>query len=124
MKYKFKVKYGFAPTEYVIVDAGAELEKAIYAKVEKIPVHLGGKIIDGRNIIVIEPDIHTYTGWNRTYVPEHPDDFKQIERDLPKEINEVLDIHHKVVSKFLTDGNTDRIGEGLALKHVEQKLLS
>lgn len=121
--YYFKVKYGFDSTDYVIITAGPDLERAIYAKIERIPVTLAGKFIEGKHIIVIEPDYHSYTGWYRTYLPSSGEDFAQIERDMPKEIGSVLDTHYQVVEQLASGGQEEAIGQGFALKQAEERLL-
>jgi hypothetical protein len=83
-KLMFRVKYGFDTMSHLRVEGGAELEKAIYAWMEQVPVTLGGKMIQGKHIISIEPDYRYYTGWYETYSPTTGDDFAQIERDCPK----------------------------------------
>lgn len=107
----FKIKYGYGATEYVLTDSTADIEKAIYAKVEKIPVFIGGKMISGQEIKEIEPDIHSYTGWYRSFQPESGDDFAQIERDVPKEVYRVLEVCQQRVQKFLEVGAPEKIGK-------------
>lgn len=102
-KLVFKVTYGYKGTDFVLLDNTKDVERAIYAKVEKIPVFLKGKMISGQEIKTIEPDVHTYTGWHRSYLPTNGDDFAQIERDVPPEIYEVMDGCMKNVDKLLTN---------------------
>lgn len=97
--------------DYVLTSNSADLEKAIYAKVEKIPVFIGGKMISGQEIKEIEPDIHSYTGWYRTFEPTTGDDMLQIERDVPKEAYQVLEICQKRVQDFLIAGRPEKIGK-------------
>lgn len=97
--------------DYVLTSNSADLEKAIYAKVEKIPVFIGGKMISGQEIKEIEPDIHSYTGWYRSFEPSTGDDFAQIERDVPKEAYQVLEVCQKRVGEFLNAGSPERIGK-------------
>lgn len=107
----FKIKYGYSNTDYVLTSDMAEIEKAIYARVEKIPVFINGKMIAGQEIKTIEPDIHSYTGWYRSYEAQSGDDFAQIERDVPKEAYKVLEACQKRVSQFLNSGNVEKIGK-------------
>ncbi len=107
----FKVTYGYGSTDFVLVSNSADVEKAIYAKVEKIPVTLGGKMISGQEIKSIEPDVHSYTGWHRSYEAVNGDDFAQIERDVPKVTYDVLDACSKRVSEFLNSGRPELIGK-------------
>jgi hypothetical protein len=114
MKTVFKVKYGYGSTEFILVNSLDEVAKALYAKAEKIGVTIGGKFISGQEIKSIEPDIHSYTGWYRTYEPESPDDYKQIERDVPKEIFQLMEAVSKRVHQQISSGAVHRIGnEGL-----------
>ena len=39
----FKVVYGYKSTDYLLINNSADLEKAIYARIEKVPVFLAGK---------------------------------------------------------------------------------
>lgn len=114
MKTIFKIKYGYGSTEFLLVNSLDEVSKALYAKVEKIGVTIGGKFISGQEIKSIEPDIHSYTGWYRTYEPESPDDYKQIERDVPKELFLLMDAVAKRVHLHISTGSVQKIGnEGL-----------
>jgi len=115
MKYWYKVKYGFKPMEFVSIEAGPDLERAIYAKIEKIPVTLCGKFIDGSTILRIEPHINKYTGWYDSYEPSTGDDEIQIRRDVPKEIEGILGNHFDFVATMLREGKTQLIGSGKAM---------
>jgi hypothetical protein len=115
MKYWYRVKYGFKPLEFVSIEAGPDLERAIYAKIEKIPVTLCGKLIDGSTILRIEPHVHRYTGWYDSYEPSTGDDEKQILRDVPKEIESILGNHSDFVSGMIRSGKIELIGSGKAL---------
>ena len=106
----FKIKTGYNPADFILVDNTADLEKAIHAKIEKLPVFLGGKMISGQEIKEIEPDVHSYTGWYRSYVPESADDFAQIERDVPKVAYDVLQVCARRVSDFVASGAIEQIG--------------
>jgi hypothetical protein len=82
----------------------------MYAKAEKIGVSIGGKFISGQEIKTIEPDIHSYTGWYRTYEPSNADDYHQIERDMPKEVHLLLEGVAKRVGHHINTGNIQAIG--------------
>lgn len=97
--------------DYVLTKNTADIEKAIYARVEKIPVFIGGKMISGQEIKGIEPDIHSYTGWYRSFEPTTGDDFAQIERDVPKEAYKVLEVCQQRVTQFLNSGTPEKIGK-------------
>lgn len=113
-KIVFKIKYGYSANEFVLTESLDEVAKAMYAKAEKIGVTLGGKFISGQEIKTIEPDIHSYTGWNRSYEPCDSDDFAQIERDVPKVLYELLEGVATRVSELLNTGEVQKIGkEGL-----------
>lgn len=113
-KIVFKIKYGYGVNEFVLTESLDEVAKAMYAKAEKIGVTLGGKFLSGQEIKTIEPDIHSYTGWNRAYEAKEPDDFLQIERDVPKVLYELLEGVATRVSNLLDSGEIQKIGkEGL-----------
>lgn len=113
-KIVFKIKYGYGANEFVLTESLDEVAKAMYAKAEKIGVTLGGKFLSGQEIKTIEPDIHSYTGWNRAYEAKEPDDFLQIERDVPKVLYELLEGVATRVSNLLDSGEIQKIGkEGL-----------
>lgn len=113
-KIVFKIKYGYGANEFVLTESLDEVAKAMYAKAEKIGVTLGGKFLSGQEIKTIEPDIHSYTGWNRSYEAKEPDDFLQIERDVPKVLYELLEGVATRVSDLLNSGEVQKIGkEGL-----------
>ena len=115
MKYWYRVKYGFKPLEFVSIKAGPDLERAIYAKIEKIPVTLCGRFIDGSTILRIEPHVHRYTGWYDSYEPSTGDDERQILRDVPKEIESILGNHYDFVSAMIRSEKIELIGSGQAL---------
>jgi hypothetical protein len=109
MKKYFKVKYGFSATDYVSIEEGRDLDKAIYARFTGKPVEIAGKIISGSNIIVIEPHYHKYTGWNEWYEPKDPDDFKQIQKDCPS-FDGIVEAHKVRVSDLINSGRVQEIG--------------
>ena len=107
----FKVRYGFNTTATLTIEAGPDLERAIYAWIEQLPVTIGDKMIQGKYIISIEPDYHYYTGWHETYSPKSGEDFRQIERDCPKFDGFIDAYKHRVVS-LIKSGQSDKIGLG------------
>ena len=109
-----KVKYGYGAMDYVVLDNLDDVARAYYAKLEHIPVSLGGKVISGQEIKTIEEDIHSYTGWHRSYTPVTADDFAQIKRDVPQEIPQLIELTAKRVEKRLAESQQSLIGtEGL-----------
>jgi hypothetical protein len=116
MRYFFKIIYGYGSNEFVSVEAGGDLERAIYAWVEKIPVMLDGKMIEGRTILRIEPHIQKYTGWNENYKWGDSSDIRQIERDVPSDIENILYIHQKHVAMLQYTNKVREIGNGEAMK--------
>lgn len=109
-KIVFKVTYGYGKTDFVLIENTTDLQKAIYAKVERIPVTIGGKLISGQEIKTIEPDVHSYTGWNRGYEATHADDFAQIERDVPPLLSELIEQANQHVNKLVSTGHQELIG--------------
>lgn len=107
-KIVFKVKYGYGQTEFILLSNLDDVCRAIYAKAERLPVVLAGKMISGTEIKSIEPDIHSYTGWYRTYEATEPDDFAQIERDVPQLLYSLMDACNKRVQTLL-DHNQERL---------------
>ena len=120
-KYYFKVVYGYKTNDFTSIEAGGDLERAIYAWTEKIPVSLGDKIIDGKTILRIEPHVQKYTGWRESYQYGGVDDMAQIKRDLPKEIESVLSMHKQHVAGLLEGNNTREVGMGGALLLLQSK---
>jgi hypothetical protein len=110
-KYYFKVKTGFKAHECIIIEEGPELEKAWYAflMADETAVILNGKAIRGRHIMGIEPDVHSYTGWYRTYEPKG-EDFAQIRRDMPKDIERVAHLYQQHVSGLIESNNVALLG--------------
>lgn len=107
----FKVVYGYKSTDYLLINNSADLEKAIYARIEKVPVFLAGKMISGQEIKTIEPDVHSYTGWHRSYNPTSGDDFAQIQRDVPQVLEDIISVCAKRVEAFLTSGEPEKVGK-------------
>ena len=122
--YYFKVKHGFKVNDFVVVEDGPDLEKALYAWMTGNIASIGGKMINGNNIVSIEPDYHSYTGWYRSYEPISGDDWKQIERDMPKEINNVLPEYRNRVQSLLAGGNESQIGRGERILIAEKSVNS
>lgn len=113
-KVVFKIKYGYEATDFLLTESLDVVAKAMYAKAERIGFTHAGKFISGQEVKTIEPDMHTYTGWHRDYKPMSADDFKQIERDVPPILYQLLDEVAKRVSSHLNKGNAELIGnEGL-----------
>lgn len=113
-KIAIKIVYGYRPTDFVVVDNLDDVARAYYAKIEKLPLSIAGRVISGQEIKVIEPDIHTYTGWNRSYMAKDDDDFRQIERDVPKILDELILLTTKRVEKLVSHNSQHLIGkEGL-----------
>ena len=117
MEKYFKIKYGFKSTDFVSVKEGGELEKSIYAMLKEQPVTLGGKMINGKHIISIEPDYHRYTGWNPEYQPSSSEDYAQIKRDCP-EFEGVFDNFKSKVVRLLSTGQANLIGQNVDIKKL------
>jgi hypothetical protein len=111
-KYFFKVKTGFKPHECEIIEAGPTLEKAWYAFVmaDETVVMLNGRAVRGKHIMGIEPDVHSYTGWFRNYEPKNADDYAQIKRDVPKEIERVNYLYQQHVAGLIESNNVALLG--------------
>lgn len=110
-KIAIKVTYGYRATDFVILDNLDDVARAIYAKTEKLPVQLGGKVISGQEIKTIEADVHSYTGWYRSYIAQDADDYAQIERDVPKLIPELIEMTWKRVEGLVSAQNERLIGK-------------
>jgi len=110
-KLAFKITYGYRSTDFVVVDNLDDVARAIYAKTEKIPVQLKGVVISGQEIKTIEPDVHSYTGWHRSYQAQNGDDFAQIERDVPSVLPELIELTWKQVEKLVTSEQQNLIGK-------------
>lgn len=109
----YKVSWGYNdPTKQVSVAAGPDLERVIYAKLKGQPVEVNGKIFDGKHIIDITPDYHYYTGWYPSYQPRDADDWKQIDRDCPPQIDKILSLYSQRVRELVQTGQTRLIGRG------------
>ena len=112
----FKIVYGYKTHEFVSIEAGGDLERAIYAWTEKIPILLNGKMIEGRTILRIEPHIQRYTGWLESYQYGDGDDMEQIKRDVPNDLDKILLFHQSHVAKLQASGRAVEIGNGEAVK--------
>jgi hypothetical protein len=117
---RFKVKYGYTIADQVSIDE-TELEKALYAQKFGEVVQLGNKQVNGRNIIVIEPHWHYYTGWYDYYEPLNGDDFAQIERDAPKELLEgMIRNYRERVDYLINTGRKNLIGKNVSLPELDK----
>jgi hypothetical protein len=119
---KFKVRFGYGAMDRVSVGTN-ELEKALYAQKFGVPVLLGGKQISGKEIKVIEPDYHYYTGWYDSYQPNTADDFKQIERDCPKCLDETIRHYRERVDLLLATGRKQLVGKNVELPELTKPTL-
>lgn len=117
-EYWFKVKYGFSALDQVSI-TDLELEKALYAQKFGITVQLGDKQINGKYIISIEPHWHKYTGWYDSYNPTTGDDFKQIERDCPKELDSVIREKRARVDYLISHKQTNLIGKNVEIPELD-----
>ncbi len=113
----FKVKYGFAPTDIVSIKDD-ELEKALYAQKYGVVVQLGDKQINGKYIISIAPNFHKYTGWLDTYEPKDADDWGQIARDCPKELDEVIKMKRDRVDYLVKNNQRQLIGKNVEIPEL------
>ena len=113
-KHYFKIRYGFKPTDFVSIEAGVELEKAIYAWSTGRIVSVGDKMVKGDNIISIEPHYHKYTGWYETYEPKSGEDFAQIARDCPN-FEGVLQYYRERVTFLMSSDRGKEVGTGVEL---------
>lgn len=109
---KIKIVFGYKATDFVVVNSMEEVARAYHAKLEKLPISIGGKVISGQEIKLIEPDVHGYTGWNRSYIASDADDFAQIERDVPKVMDELISLTTKRVEAVLSSSQPLQVGDG------------
>lgn len=105
----FKIKYGYNRSDYVSVEEGEELEKAIYAMMKGTVTQIGGAFVKGANIISIQPHYHKHTGWYEYYEPTSGDDWVQIERDCP-DYKGVVENTKLLVSDLIATGKQNLIG--------------
>jgi hypothetical protein len=116
---RFRVKYGYGVADQVSINE-TELEKALYAQKFGEVVQIGNKQINGRNIIVIEPHWHFYTGWYDYYTPSTGEDFAQIERDCPKGLDGVISKYRERVDYLITTGRKNLIGKNVLLPELDK----
>jgi hypothetical protein len=115
----FRVKYGFSSFDQVSITE-KELEKALYAQKFGEVVQIGGKQVNGRNIIVIEPHYHKYTGWYPNYEPTTGEDWKQIERDCPKGLDNIIRVYRERVDYLLNTGRKNMIGKNIYISELDK----
>ena len=131
-KIAVKVRYGYSPSDFVIVTTPEEIARAMYARIEKIPVTLQGRFISGSEIKEIATDVHSYTGWYRSYEPHSADDFAQIERDVPRWVDTLVQRVAEQVNQAITTGEqtylspenlkTETLLEGTTTRETPVKL--
>jgi hypothetical protein len=115
----FKVKYGFGALDYVSIEEGGELEKAIYAQITGNPTQIGSAYINGRNIISISPHYHKHTGWNEFYEPNDGDDWVQIKIDCPN-YDGVIEKYKTRVAYLMQNNQVNQIGKGLIITELDK----
>lgn len=116
---RFRVKYGFNNLDKISIDE-TELEKALYAQKFGEVVQLRNKQINGKYIIDISPDVHYYTEWFDTYEPTTGDDIKQIERDCPPELNDVIRQYRERVDYLIYTNRRNLIGKNVAIPELDK----
>jgi len=114
----WKIKFGYKPTEYVSIEEGGELEKAIYAMMTGNPTQLGNKFIKGTHIMSIEPNYHKHTGWNDFYEPTTGQDFEQIKRDCP-DYTGVLEEYKQKIIHLQQTNQINLIGQNKDIKQLK-----
>ena len=117
--YYFSVKFGFRPNEKVRITQD-ELEKALYAQKFGIVVQLGDKQISGKYIISIEKDVYYYTGWYDSYYPQTGEDFLQIERDCPKEIDSIIKNKREKIDYLIKTKQLHLIGKNAEISNFDR----
>ena len=115
----FKVKYGFNSSEQISIKED-ELEKALYAQKFGVVAQLSNKQINGKYIISIEPDINKYTGWYDSYSPSSAEEFAQIRRDCPPEINDVIRAKREKVDYLISKGQQNLIGKNIPISELKR----
>ncbi len=116
----FKVKYGFGAMNQISIQAD-ELEKALYAQKFGEVVQLGDRQINGKYIISIEPHWHKYTGWVDSYEPKDADDWAQIERDCPKDLEQVIRLKRERVDYLVGNNLRNQIGKNIFISEIDEK---
>lgn len=116
-KHYFKIKYGYSTSDQVSINI-EDLEKAIYAQIKGVPVHLGNSFINGRNIISITPHYHKHTGWYDYYEPQSGEDWEQIKRDCPN-YNGVIEHYKERVAYLLHNGKENMIGKNIEIPELK-----
>jgi hypothetical protein len=116
---RFKVKYGYTAMDRVSI-TDSELEKALYAQRFGIPVLLGGKQISGKEIKVIEPDYHYYTGWYESYVPNSGEDWLQIDRDCPPMLENIIRHKRERIDYLISSNQKHLIGKNVEIPELDK----
>jgi hypothetical protein len=116
---RFKVRFGYTAMDRVSIDE-SELEKALYAQRFGVPVLLGGKQISGKEIKVIEPDYHFYTGWYESYVPNSGDDWLQIERDCPSDLENIIRHKRERIDYLISTNQKNLIGRNVVIPELDK----
>ncbi len=116
----FRVKYGFTALDRVSIQVD-ELEKALYAQKFGEVVQLKGRQINGKYIISIAPDYHKYTGWYESYNPlMDADDLAQIERDCPKDLDNIIEKTRERVDWLVSHDKRKLIGENISIPELDK----
>jgi hypothetical protein len=116
---RFKVRFGYTAMDRVSI-TDSELEKALYAQRFGIPVLLGGKQISGKEIKVIEPDYHYYTGWYESYVPNSGEDWLQIDRDCPPMLENIIRHKRERIDYLISSNQKHLIGKNVEIPELDK----
>lgn len=106
---KFKVQHGYDKGKYIVIEE-KDLQRAIYAWLEQIPLVIGDGMIHGKSILSIEPHYHYYTGWNDSYSPHTGEDWAQIKRDCP-DFTGIIEGTITEVKRLISTGQVHLIGK-------------
>ena len=113
----WKIKFGHKPTEFVSVEEGGDLEKAIYSMMTGTPTQLGMKFVKGTHIMSIEPNYNIHTGWNDFYEPTNNNDWEQIKRDCPN-YEGVLEEYKQKIIHLQNTNQISLIGKNVDIKKL------
>lgn len=110
----FRVRFGYGKTEFISIPLD-KLATAIYAKQTGGSFMYGANLIDGREIKTITPDVHVHTGWNPLYEVKDAEDMRQIERDCPKDYNDLMNRATSLAIRASVEGDMLLLNEPVLL---------
>lgn len=114
----YKIVRGYNAEDYIEIDE-TELEKALYAFLEKKDGVYSGGAVKGSEIIAIQPDYHKTMDWNRGHKLDDFDFAELKQKGIDKKLQLTLSETKARVQYLISSGQENLIGKNLEVPRLE-----